>query len=170
MITRALTEVFLRYLLGLIMVAYGLIKIFKIQFELPPSVYDLPLKELEGVTLTWAFLEFSSWFSIILGFLEFVPGVMLLFTRTKLIGAILLLPTLLAVVLINNAYGFLLHMRIFSGCLLLINITIICFSYKKLSHIIVKLFEHHPKRRIVELMVNTFLVGVITIVIIYFLK
>ena len=123
----------IRYLLGLIMIAYGLIKIFDFQFTLPEEAYNLRLNELEGVTLTWAFLGYSPWFSKLLGFFEFVPGILLLFRSTKYLGAILLFPTLLVIFLINNAYGFLLHMRIFTGVLILMDLVIL-FSIRRMIY------------------------------------
>ena len=62
---------------------------------------------------------------MLLGFLEFIPAILLLFRKTKLLGAILLLPSLIAVVLVNNAYGFLPHMRILTAVLLLMNIILL---------------------------------------------
>lgn len=117
--------VVLRYLLGAIMIVYGLIKVFDIQFRMPSEVYEIQLEDIEGVTLTWAFMGFSRWFAIIIGIFEFVPGVLLLFDKTKFIGSLILLPSLLAVFLINNAFGFLLHMRLFTGMLLLMDFAII---------------------------------------------
>ena len=65
--------------------AYGMIKILQIQFILPSEVYDYELRKLDGVTMAWAFLGFSSWFSILLGLFELIPGFLLLFRRTKII-------------------------------------------------------------------------------------
>lgn len=98
--------VVVRYLLGVIMMAYGLIKIFDIQFRMPSEAYEMQLKEVDGVTLTWAFMRFSRWVSIVLGILEFIPGVLLLFDRTKFVGSLILIPSLLAIFLINNALSF----------------------------------------------------------------
>ncbi|MBX2840671.1 MAG: DoxX family membrane protein [Flammeovirgaceae bacterium] len=167
MITRII-ETILRYSLGLIMVAYGLIKIMGIQFELSDSVYESPLKELDGVTLTWAFLGYSPFFSRFIGFLEFIPGAMLLFNRTKLIGAILLLPSLVAVVILNNAFGFLLHMQIFTFFLFLINCTILIFNHKIFYNTIMRLLERNPKRQFVEMILNLILIGIIFCLILCF--
>lgn len=67
----------IRYVLGLIMLAYGWIKILGFQFILPADVYEYQLKDLDGITLTWAFLGFSTWFSILLGLAEFIPALLL---------------------------------------------------------------------------------------------
>ena len=119
-----------RYVLGVTMMFYGLIKIFQIQFALPSEFYDYELKQLDGVTLTWAFLGFSSWFSFLLGVFELVPGFLLLFRKTQLLGACLLFPSLLAVFLVNNAYNFLPYMRIFTGFLLCLNVLLLFSGYK----------------------------------------
>ena len=81
----------------------------------------------DKVELTWAFLGFSTWFSILLGFLELVPGFLLLFKRTKFLGAILLFPSLLGVFLVNNAYNFMSHMIIFTGFLLFFGFVVTIF-------------------------------------------
>lgn len=120
----------IRYLLGVTMMAYGLIKILQTQFSLPPEVYHYQLEQLDGVTLAWAFLGFSFWFSTFLGVFELVPGFLLLFRRTSLLGAILLFPSLLMVFLVNNAYHFLPGMRIFTGVLLLLDVLLLISGYK----------------------------------------
>jgi len=104
-IPKAIVTVTIRYILGITMIVYGLIKILRIQFVLPPDIYRHPLGQLDGVTITWAFLGFTSWFSILLGILELTPGFLLLFRKTNLLGAILLSPILLSVFLINVAYN-----------------------------------------------------------------
>lgn len=126
---RIIYETIVRYALGIIMFSYGLIKILRIQFILPSSIYEEALKNIDGVTLTWAFLGYSPWFSILLGFLEAIPAVLLLFQKTKLLGALLLFPVLINVFFINVAYGFLSYMQLLSGGLLLMNIIILFFHY-----------------------------------------
>jgi hypothetical protein len=110
-----------RYLLGTTLITYGVIKIFQIQFALPPEMHGYRLADMDGVTLAWAFMGHSWWFSALLGFFELTAGVLLLFRRTVMLGALLAFPSLLAVVLVNNAYDFLPHMRVFTGILLLAN-------------------------------------------------
>jgi hypothetical protein len=138
----------IRYVLGLLMLMYGLIKILRIQFILPAEVYTYQLKELDGMTLTWAFLGFSTWFSILLGMVEFVPAILLLFKKTKLVGATLLFPTLLTVFLINNAYGFSTFMRVFTGALLLIDLLLLAVHYKTFSKFFKELIQYQPTTRL----------------------
>lgn len=151
------------------MMAYGLIKIFQIQFVLPPEVYNYELRQLVGVLMTWAFLGFSTWFSIVLGFFELIPGFLLLFRRTKLLGAFLLLPSLVAVVLINNAYHFLPYMRIFTGFLLLMNLVLLIPSHK----LFIRFFNETLQRARVssiEIAINILILGLVIFLILYHFK
>lgn len=94
-----------RYLLGITMIPYGLTKIMRTQFLISPEAWKRPLEQLSGISLTWAFLGHSPWFTVVLGLLEFIPALLLLFRRTTLLGAILMLPMTLNVLLINYAYN-----------------------------------------------------------------
>ena len=158
-----------RYALGLIMLAYGWIKILGLQFILPDAIYEYQLKDLDGVTLTWAFLGFSRWFSTLLGLAEFIPAFLLLFRKTKVIGAILL-PALLAIFLINNAYGFLPHMRIFTGVLLMMDLLLISAYYKEIRKFLETILQKQPTTKSVELIINTSLVLLVTLLIAFNLK
>jgi len=155
-----------RYTLGVTMMAYGLIKIFHTQFVLPSEVYNYELRQLDGVTLTWAFLGFSSWFSFLLGVFEFVPGFILLFRRTQLLGAILLFPSLLAVFLVNNAYHFLPHMKFFTGCLLCMNILLLFSGYEPIIKFI-KSILNQSSGSLRETIINFILLVLLTFFIAY---
>ena len=159
-------QLLIRYILGMIMMAYGMIKILQIQFILPSEVYDYELRKLDGVTMAWAFLGFSSWFSILLGLFELIPGFLLLFRRTKLLGAILLFPSLLTVFLINNAYGFLPHMRMFTGVLLLMNLLLLYPSHKLLIRFFKETLYQSPVS-FTEIVINFLILGLVMVLIIY---
>ena len=94
------------YLLAVGMMLFGMSKFFNYQFQLPAWVYAKPLAEIGGFGLTWAFLGYQPWFQCLLGILELVPAVLLLLSRTRRVGAILLLPMLLNVALMNYALDF----------------------------------------------------------------
>ncbi|QHT71344.1 hypothetical protein GXP67_34155 [Rhodocytophaga rosea] len=159
----------LRYVLGLIMVMYGLIKILGIQFPTTRQ-YTNSLNDVDGVTLTWAFLGYSTWFVILLGLFELVPAVLLLFRKTKLVGAILLFPVLLNVFLINNAYGFYMYMRVFTGVLLAIDLILILVHYKLFIRFFKELIHYPHTTKWPEIVINCTIVGVITLLIFYYLK
>lgn len=159
----------IRYILGVTMIAYGLIKIFQIQFALPSEVYNYELKHLDGVTLTWAFLGFSPWFSSLLGFFELVPGFLMLFGRTKLLGAILIFPSLLAVFLVNIAYSFLPHMRMLTGVLLLSNMLLLFSGYKSILSFLRDILNQ-SSGSMKETIFNTVVLCLLTFLIAYYLK
>jgi len=147
------------------MIAYGLIKILDFQFILPEEVYNLQLYKIDGVTLAWVFLGYSSWFSKLLGFFELIPGILLLFNRTKYLGALLLFPSLTAIFLINNAYGFLLHMRIFTGILLTIDVAILYTVRSLIYQFLLEIIKQ--KNFKFEVVLNVILVIAILFIILY---
>lgn len=159
----------LRYVLGLIMVAYGLIKILGIQFP-STRLYTNPLNEVDGVTLTWFFLGYSTWFVTLLGLFELVPAVLLLFRKTKLVGATLLFPVLLNVFLINNAYGFLPSMRVFTGVLLAIDLVLILVHYKLFITFYKELIHHQSTTQWPEIVINCTIVGLVIFLVVYKFK
>ena len=159
----------LRYALGVIMFAYGLIKILQLQFVLPQEAYHIPLNQLDGVTLAWAFLGFSPWLSILLGAFELIPGVLLLFKKTKLLGAILLVPSLVTVFLINIAYNFLPHMKVLTAMLLLMDL-IILYPYRRLLASFLKGILLHHQLTWKEMIVNTIIFALATFFILFYFK
>lgn len=90
-----------RWALGVGMLPYGVSKLFDFQFQVQASDYARPLGELSGKLLTWAFLGYSPVFQVLLGALETIPAILLLFRKTRRIGALFLFPVLLNVTLTN---------------------------------------------------------------------
>ena len=151
------------------MISYGLIKILQLQFVLPEEVLNQTLGQLDGVTLTWAFLGYSSWLTVILGMAELIPGVLLLFNRTKLIGILLLFPVLTAVFLINQAYGFLFYMRVFTGGLLLLDIWLLFIYRQPFIWAISSLKQENAQYQKRELTINATFILLVVALILYFL-
>lgn len=124
-----------RYLLGIIMLPYALTKILKTQFVLTGFTLTQlqSLEALPGTTLAWAFLGHSPWFQILLGFLELIPAILLLFRRTTLLGATLMLPVTLNVFLINYALDLWVGTKVIAGALLILNILVLAFHWTKIK-------------------------------------
>lgn len=147
-----------RYLLGIIMIPYALTKIFRTQFVL--SGFTLTelrsLESISGTTLTWAFLGHSAWFQILLGCLELIPAILLLFRRTTLLGATLMLPLTLNVFLINYALDLWDGTKVMAGALLFLNILVLTFEWPKINQLLIVVLgrEVHFKRTKVEGIVN----------------
>lgn len=165
--SNSIIQSLVRYALGVIMMGYGLIKIFRMQFALPAEIYDYPLRHLDGVTITWAFLGFSPWFSVFLGVLELIPGFLLLFRKTYILGAILLLPSLFAVFMINNAYDFWPHMRVFTGLLLVFNLTLL-FPRRKLLYDFFKSIANESSGKKNEAVINVLILCLLTFLVVFF--
>jgi uncharacterized membrane protein YphA (DoxX/SURF4 family) len=118
-------ETVVRFALGLIMILYGLQKITNLQIQLSAWDYSRPLIKLPGTSLTWAFLGYQPWFQSLSGFMEALPGFMLLSRRFWRLGALLLFPVILNVALINWAMDLWFDTRILSLCLLALNVLLI---------------------------------------------
>ena len=130
-------ETLLRYFLGFSLLTYGLTKILQTQFVLLPfAAWELPLERVQGTHLTWAFLGKTSWFQVLLGFLEFIPAILVLFRRTALLGTILLLPMTLNVLLINHALDLWSGTKVLSIQFFAVNVIILLFYWKKIRDIL----------------------------------
>ena len=125
----ALTTV-ARYVLALGMFPYAWSKLQDYQFQVPPSVYLQPLEQISGRMLTWAWLGFSPTFQILLGVLEGLSVLLLLWTRTKRLGALLMFPLLLNVVLVNFFYDLWPDTKIISSVLLALNLFLILYDFR----------------------------------------
>ncbi len=84
------------------MIMYGIGKM--VQF---PATTDITKKvsELTGQELMWAFYGYSKIFPIILGALETIGGLLLLFRKTRLLETLLLTTIILNVILQDIIYG-----------------------------------------------------------------
>lgn len=96
--------VLLSYALALGMLPYGVSKIIGIQFQVFASSYGEPLSAIDRWFAIAAFWGRFRWLEMLLGFVEFVPSVLLMFRRTRAIGAVLLLGPILSVTVIDYAY------------------------------------------------------------------
>jgi hypothetical protein len=96
----------MRFLLSTALIAYGFNKIYAFQMPVP-SVFKLstPLGNLTPMELLWSFMGASPSYQSITGWLEFIPGVLLLFRRTQLLAALVAAGVLLNVWLMNMCYG-----------------------------------------------------------------
>lgn len=148
----------LRYGLALIMIGYGVFKMKGYQgaYLTPGSSWQLPLEALNGRQLIWAFVGYKRWFQFLLGFLEFLPACLLLFRRTALLGAVLMLPMTVGVFLVNYALDLWRTTKTSSLLLLLANIAIILLYRERLKLIMSHLLARLKTRKYLwlELAVN----------------
>jgi uncharacterized membrane protein YphA (DoxX/SURF4 family) len=114
-----------RYFLGLVILTYGISKLDNFQIQVSAWSYDHPLVQAPGRVLAWAYLGYQPWFQFLLGVFETVPSLLLLTRRTWRLGALLLLPVMLNVVLTNYALDLWPDTKIFSCALLFINLFLV---------------------------------------------
>lgn len=82
------TRVVLRYRVGIILVAYGLLKLFPLQMPFP-SLSNLHTNygDFYGWKIYYHTTGVTPWYESFLGFIEVVAGVLLLFRKTTTLGA-----------------------------------------------------------------------------------
>jgi len=94
----------LRYWLAFEICAYGFAKILKTQFGVSYNRDDMPVGQLSGFELTWNYFAHSYAFAVIIASFQIGGSILLLFRRTALLGAAILLPVMVNIVLINFFY------------------------------------------------------------------
>ena len=115
----------LRYYLFTTMLLYGFVKVFKTQFPFPfMNALVTPLGEGSPMGLLWKFMGYSESYNWFTGLGEIAGGFLLVFRRTTLLGACILIAVLSNVVMLNFSYDvpvklFSAHLLLFSGLLLL---------------------------------------------------
>ena len=99
----------LRYFCAFMLYMYGVSKLLHLQFnvaELAPR----PIGSLNGYQLTWFYFGYSRTYACILGLTQVAGATLLLFRKTTLLAAVIMLPVMGNILLINifilvNDYG-----------------------------------------------------------------
>lgn len=96
---------YLRLMLACTMLLYGLCKLFPLQFHMPgPRALTMKLGELEPWEVMWLFMGVSLPYTVFAGLAEILGGVMLMWRRTSLLGALILLVVMGNVALMDLCY------------------------------------------------------------------
>ena len=91
----------LRFLSAFLLFIYGSSKLLGRQFTLPPQTAQQPVGSLNGYQLAWFYYSYSHIYAVILGLIQLAGGALLLFRKTGLLGAALMLPVMANIVMIN---------------------------------------------------------------------
>ena len=91
----------LRYLSASLLFTYGSSKLLGIQFTLPLEMAMRPVGLLSGHDLTWYYYSYSHAYADILGLTQLAGATMLLFRKTALLGAAVMLPVMANIVMVN---------------------------------------------------------------------
>ena len=91
----------LRYVSAFLLFTYASSKMLGRQFSLPPEIALRPVGALSGYQLAWLYYGHSHAYAVILGLIHLGGGALLLFRKTALLGAALMLPVMTNIVMIN---------------------------------------------------------------------
>ncbi len=108
-----------RYWLGMVMVAYGILKVFPLQFPFPDEVrLTQAYGESSPMGLAWTFMGYSPLYRAFSGVAEVLGGALLFWRRTTSLGALICIGVLANIVVLN--LGFDIPVKLFSSHLLVV--------------------------------------------------
>lgn len=100
-----LLNVMLRYSLAGLLISYGLVKLYCMQFPFPSYArLDQELGDFSPMGLLWNFMGYSPIYSMFTGALEFIAGLLLLSRYTSNLGALTTFGIMLNVMMLNYCY------------------------------------------------------------------
>ena len=124
------------YYLALQLFKYGFDKLFKHQFYLPePNTLFTPLGHLSRDILYWSTIGSSYSYNVFMGLLEIIPATLLLFKRTRLIGALITIAVMINVCMVN--IGFDISVKLYSAFLLFLGLILVSPNIKRLYLVLV---------------------------------
>jgi hypothetical protein len=124
------------YYLAIVLMKYGFDKLFKAQFYLPePNILYTPFGKLDKDILFWSTMGTSYSYNLFMGFMEILPGIFLLFKRTREIGLIISFGVLINVFAVNLSFD--ISVKLFSAFLLLINLYLLTPVFKMIWEIFI---------------------------------
>ncbi|MEN9399209.1 MAG: hypothetical protein RL632_310 [Bacteroidota bacterium] len=107
--------------LSMVLMKYGLDKLFKAQFYLPePNLLYTPLGKLDKDILFWSTMGTSYEYNLFMGMMELIPALLILFSRTLKIGLLIASGVLLNVFVINLSFD--ISVKLFSFLLLALSV------------------------------------------------
>jgi uncharacterized membrane protein YphA (DoxX/SURF4 family) len=122
----------LRYYLAIVLLGYGVAKLVPQQF--PPlwlGRYDQTFGDMSPMGLLWSFMGQSQAYTWFAGFAEVVGSVLLLWRRTYVVGALILIGVMTNVVLLNFCYD--VPVKLYSAQLLVMLIAIVLPQARRLG-------------------------------------
>jgi len=121
-----------RFYLGIVLLGYGLAKVIPAQFSTPSLTRLLqPYGASSPMGIVWTFMGLSPAYTIFSGLAETVPALLLLFRRTRLLGATLAAAVMTNVVMLN--YCFDVPVKLFSSHLLVFSIALVLLDGRRLT-------------------------------------
>ncbi len=164
--------VLLRYYLAFTMFSYGFAKVFKTQFPYPSLTRLMqPYGQSSPMGLAWTFLGYSLGYNYFMALAELGGGVLLLFRRTQLLGALVLVGAIGNVVAMNFCFD--IPVKLFSSNLLLMALLIAAPDARRLLDLFVRnrpapAREYRPfftdrRRRVAGTVVKVLTIGTVLV-------
>jgi hypothetical protein len=136
------------YILAFFLLKYGIDKVFKFQFyDAEPNILHTNTGNLSKDMLFWTSMGSSYSYNLFMGLIEVIPGLLLLWNRTRFLGAIISLGVLINVVAIN--FGFDITVKINSSMLVALNLFILSFYSNRLKAIFLNKSSFQPNEKLV---------------------
>ena len=113
-----------RFVAAFLMTLYGFGKLSGAQFTILASELDKPMGHVSGFWLTWYYFGYSPVYGNLVGIVQILGGVLLMFRKTTLLGSCVLLPVVTNIILVDVFYqidpGALLVALLIEGALIII--------------------------------------------------
>jgi hypothetical protein len=94
-----------RYVCAMVMMMYGFAKLNESQFTMLDSELDKPMRMVSGFWVVWHFFGYSKVYGNLIGVVQVVGALLLTMRRTALLGACMLAPILVNIVLVDYYFG-----------------------------------------------------------------
>jgi hypothetical protein len=128
--------ILLRYAVALGLASYAIAKIYPQQFGwLTPVSLEMHVGELSPMGLLWRFMEYSKAYSTVAGCAELAVVILLCFRRTALLGALLGLPVMGTVMLMNLCYGVI--VKLYAVMLVASLLVLVLYEARRLLDVVV---------------------------------
>lgn len=94
-----------QWVAAVLAILYGFAKINGSQFTILDSELARPMGDVSGFWLTWYYFGYSAVYGTLLALIQIGAGILIVVPRTKLVAALILLPVVVNIVLIDIFYG-----------------------------------------------------------------
>lgn len=126
--------VYITYFLIFSMIVYGMVKVIKLQFPDPRLTRLLqPYGESSPMGIAWTFMGASDSYTFFAGLSEVIAAFLLLFKRTRTMGAVFAFGVVLNIFTMNMSYD--IPVKLYSFHLLLIALSIMFIDRKRLINL-----------------------------------
>ncbi len=127
-------RVLVRYYLGAVMFGYGFAKVFHLQMPFPYlSQLVQSFGDKSPMGLAWSFIGYSKVYSAYTGWAEVLGGLLLLFRRTVLPGALVVFIVTLNIAMINYCYD--VPVKLYSSLLLIMAVFLMAPDFNRLLNV-----------------------------------